>query len=107
MDRIENAINNLLIKPNEALKSRIEEVRYCIDIPDTNSKGYCYCLKVDANGTLRLKDLIDYLDTRIVDYAIPKKEIDETHKVLERPLFTMPTAVRNAAFLCDFCTILE
>jgi hypothetical protein len=57
MDRIENAINNLLIKPNEALKSRIEEVRYCIDIPDTNSKGYCYCLKVDANGTLRLKDL--------------------------------------------------
>ena len=77
MDRIENAINNLLIKPNEALKSRIEEVRYCIDIPDTNSKGYCYCLKVDANGTLRLKDLIDYLDTRIVDYAIPKKEIDE------------------------------
>lgn len=43
MDRIENAINNLLIKPNEALKSRIEEVRYCIDIPDTNSKGYCYC----------------------------------------------------------------
>ena len=77
MDRIENAINNLLIKPNEALKSRIEEVRYCIDIPDTNSKGYCYCLKVDANGTLRLKDLRDYLDTRIVDYAIPKKEIDE------------------------------
>ena len=34
-------------------------------------------VKVDANGTLRLKDLIDYLDTRIVDYAIPKKEIDE------------------------------
>ena len=83
MDRIENAINNLLIKPNEALKSRIEEVRYCIDIPDTNSKGYCYCLKVDANGTLRLKDLIDYLDTRIVDYAT----VSYTH-------LTLPTRQR-------------
>lgn len=80
MDRIENAINNLLTKDNGALLSRIEEVRYSIDIPDTSSKGYCYCLKVDANGNLRLQDLIDYIDTRIVDYAIPKKEIDEARK---------------------------
>ena len=50
MDRIETAINNLIINENEAIKSRIEEVRYCIDIPETNSKGYCYCLKVDANA---------------------------------------------------------
>lgn len=80
MDRIENAINNLLSKDNGALLSRIEEVRYSIDIPETNSKGYCYCLKVDANGNLRLQDLIDHIDTRIVDYAIPKKEIDEARK---------------------------
>lgn len=33
MDRIETAINNLIINENEAIKSRIEEVRYCIDIP--------------------------------------------------------------------------
>ena len=77
MDRIENAINNLIVNTNEAIKSRIEEVRYCIDIPETNSKGYCYCLRVDANGKLRLHDLIEYIDSRIVDYAIPKKEIEE------------------------------
>ena len=64
MDRIETAINNLIINENEAIKSRIEEVRYCIDIPETNSKGYCYCLKVDANGRLRLQDLIEYIDFR-------------------------------------------
>lgn len=80
MDRIEKAISSLLTKDNGALMSRIEEVRYSIDIPDTNSKGYCYCLKVDANGNLRLQDLIDYIDTRIVDYAIPKREIDEARK---------------------------
>lgn len=77
MDRIEKAINNLLSKSDKALMSRIEEIKYCVDIPETNSKGYCYCLKVDANGRLRLQDLIDYIDTRIVDYAIPKKKIDE------------------------------
>ena len=77
MDRIEKAINNLLSKSDKAIMSRIEEVKYCIDIPETNSQAYCYCLKVDANGRLRLQDLIDYIDTRIVDYAIPKKKIDE------------------------------
>ena len=82
MDRIENAINNLIVNTNEAIKSRIEEVRYCIDIPETNSKGYCYCLRVDANGKLRLQDLIEYIDSRIVDYAIPKKEIEEARNDL-------------------------
>lgn len=76
MTRIENAINNLLVSTDRAVLSRIEEVKYFIDISETNSKGYCYCLKVDGNGNLRLQDLIDYIDTRIVDYAIPLKEID-------------------------------
>ncbi len=93
MSRIETAIKNLLNQTNGAIKSRIEEVRYSVDIPETNAKGYCYCLKVDGNGNLRLQDLIEYIDTRIVDYAIPKKEIDEagddynrtgsTRKILE------------------------
>lgn len=100
MDRIENAINNLLLKSNEALMSRIEEVKYKIDIPETNAKGYYYCLKIDANGNLRLKDLIEYIDTRIVDYAIPKKEIDEAKKDLNQTgstskLFELRKKARN------------
>ena len=93
MSRIETAINNLLNQTNGAINSRIEEVRYSVDIPETNAKGYCYCIKIDNNGNLRLQDLIEYIDTRIVDYAIPKKEIDEagsyynntgsTRKILE------------------------
>ena len=93
MSRIETAINNLLNQTNGAINSRIEEVRYSVDIPETNAKDYCYCIKIDNNGNLRLQDLIEYIDTRIVDYAIPKKEIDEagsdynntgsTRKILE------------------------
>lgn len=69
MGRIETAINNLLSKTNGAINSRIEEVKYSVDIPETNAKGYCYCLKIDSNGNLRLNDLIEYIDTRIVDYT--------------------------------------
>lgn len=93
MGRIETAINNLLSKTNGAINSRIEEVKYSVDIPETNARGYCYCLKIDSNGNLRLNDLIEYIDTRIVDYAIPKAEIDaagndykatgSTRKILE------------------------
>lgn len=31
MDRIETAINNLIINENEVIKSRIEKVKYCIN----------------------------------------------------------------------------
>ena len=41
MTRIENAINNLLVSTDRAVLSRIEEVKYFIDISETNSKGYC------------------------------------------------------------------
>lgn len=79
MDRIDKAIDNLLTKSHGEINSKIERISFNIDIKNTKSKGYCYCLKVDANGNLRLKDLIEYIDTKIVDYAIPKKEIDEAH----------------------------
>jgi hypothetical protein len=82
MDRIEKAIDNLLVGSNGEIKSRLEQVSFDIDIRGTKSKGYCYCLKVDANGEIRLKDLIEFIDTKLVDYAIPKKDIDEAKTYL-------------------------
>ena len=80
MKRITKSLDNLLIKSKGEINSRIEEVSFNVEIEDTKTRGYCYCLKVDANGNLRLKDLIDYIDEKIVEYAIPKKEIDEAKK---------------------------
>ena len=40
-------------------------------------------LKIDANGNIRLKDLIDYIDTKLVEYAIPKKDIDLASRYLQ------------------------
>ena len=82
MDRLEQALERLFIKSKGEIKSRVEEVNSG-DIIETNSKYYCYCLKIDANGNLRLNDLIDFIDDKLVEYAIPKKEIAEANKYFE------------------------
>jgi HamA len=82
MNRIERAIDNLLVGTSGEIKSRIEQISFDFEIDGTKSKGYCYGLKVDANGNLRLKDLVEFMDTKLIDYAIPKKEIDEASKYL-------------------------
>lgn len=82
MDRIENAIDSLLIHTNKEILSRIEEISFEVDVKDTLAKCYCYNIKCDGNNNLRVEDLIDFIDGRIVDYAIPKKNIDEATKHL-------------------------
>jgi hypothetical protein len=78
--RLDEALDRLLVQSKGEINSRIEQISSCVDISGTQAKGYCHCLKIDANGNLRLKDLVDFIDTKIVEYAIPKKEIDEAAK---------------------------
>lgn len=80
MNRVEKAFDNLLIGSRGEINTRISQIPFDIRIDKTMAQGYCYCLRTDANGNLRLHDLIDYLDATIVDYAIPKKQIDEAKK---------------------------
>lgn len=74
---IEKAMDNLLIKSKGELLSRIEQVSSEISIEGTKSVATCYMLKIDANGNTRLKDLVDFIDRKLIEYSIPKKEIDE------------------------------
>lgn len=80
MNRLSKALDRIFVQSKGEINSRIEQVAFCVDISETQAKGYCYCLKIDANGNLRLKDLIDFIDDKIVEYAIPKKEIDDAKK---------------------------
>lgn len=98
MSRLDEALDRLLVQSRGEIKSRIEEVSFCVDISDTQAKGYCHCLKIDANGNLRLKDLVDFIDDRILEYAIPKKEIDEATKYLNETRSTAKiSALRKKA----------
>lgn len=80
MNRIELAIDNLLTKSKGEINSRIDTVVFDIEIKNTKSKAYCHCLKIDGNGSIRLQDLIEFIDGKIVEYALPKKEIDEAFR---------------------------
>ena len=82
MSRINEALDRLFVQSRGEINSRIEQVSFCEDISGTQAKAYCYSLKIDANGNLRLKDLVDFIDEKIVEYAIPKKEIDEASQYL-------------------------
>lgn len=82
MTRIEKALDNLLVKAKGEIKSRIEEIAFSVKVEKTESVAYCHCLKVDANGNLRLKDLVEFIDKKIVEYAIPKQEIDDAREYL-------------------------
>lgn len=82
--RIEEALQRLLVDSNGEIKTRLAEVVTHVNITDTLTKCHCYCLKVDSNNNLRLNDLIDYIDEKILEYAIPKKEIDEAKEHMAR-----------------------
>lgn len=84
MERFEKAIESLLTGAKGEIGSRIEQVSFDVALPETSSKGYCHFVKTDANGHLRLKDLIEYIDGKIVEYAIPKQEIDKAKEYLNQ-----------------------
>jgi hypothetical protein len=80
MDRIEKAIDSLLLKTKGEIYTRIEKIAVDVDVDETSAKCYCYCLKMDGNNNLRMEDLVDFIDAKIIDYAIPKKKIDLARK---------------------------
>ncbi len=83
MSRIDKALDNLLVTSRGEINARLKEVSFNIPITGTESVGYCHCLRTDANGNLRLRDLVEFIDEKVVEYAIPKKEIDEANAYFE------------------------
>lgn len=82
--RIEQALQRLLIDSGGEIKSRLAEVVTHVSLTNTQTVSHCYCLKVDSNNNLRLNELINYIDEKILEYAIPKKEIDDAKEYMAR-----------------------
>lgn len=81
MKWIENSIDKLVIKSNGEIKSRIHELCFDLEISDSKAKGHCYCVKLDGQGNPRTNDLIEFVTNKIVDYALPKQEIDQAREL--------------------------
>jgi Cap4 SAVED domain len=82
MDWIEKAIENLLIRGQGEIFTRIETIGLELEIDGTEAKAYCYGVKLDAQGNPRVNDLIEFVTTKLVDYSIPKKLQDEAKEQL-------------------------
>jgi len=53
-----------------------------LEVGDTKTRVHCYRLPIDANGRVRFKPLAEFLRERIVDYAIPRKRIEDAKQSL-------------------------
>lgn len=63
-----------------------------IQIGETQAKIHCYHLPVDANGRVRFKPLAEFLRDQIIDYAIPRKVIEEALRQSKETNSTAPLA---------------
>jgi hypothetical protein len=84
MSWVNEAIERLLISSDGEINSRLEKISIEFEIEKTKAIGHCYCIKLDANGNVRWKDLVDFMIEQIIDYTIPRKEIIEAKEYFIR-----------------------
>ena len=84
MDWIEDAIDRLLITSEGEINSRLEKISIDILVANTKAVAHCYCVKLDGNGNVRWKELVDFMAEQIVEYSIPRKEILDAKEYFDR-----------------------
>lgn len=79
MNWISKSIQNLLKTSEGELFTRLGVIEKDIPIEDSNIFAHFYYIKLDANGIPRQKDLLEYVTTKIVDYSIPREQINQAY----------------------------
>lgn len=77
MNWISQAIEDLIIKGENELASRIHLIEKDLKFDSTDTTSHFYFIKLDGNGNPRKKDLLQFIAMKIVDYSIPKKQQQE------------------------------
>ncbi|HEF0789302.1 TPA: DUF1837 domain-containing protein, partial [Escherichia coli] len=77
MDALHVALENLIRDDGQTLNSYFSEVKVNSLIENTNATCHFHCLNLDGNGRPRVDALIQFLNDKVVDYAIPRKKINE------------------------------
>ncbi|WP_306260433.1 DUF1837 domain-containing protein [Pararhizobium sp. IMCC21322] len=62
--------------------THLKMLRENIEVDDTKTTVHCYRLPIDGNGRVRFKPLAEFLRVRIIDYAIPRKRIEDARRSL-------------------------
>lgn len=61
-----------------------------VTVKDAKARLHAYFLPIDASGNFRIEALAEYLRDRVVDYAIPKRRIEEALREQQETGSTAP-----------------
>jgi hypothetical protein len=74
---LEAALRQAVRGDPATLSAHLTVLERDIAIGTTQTRLHCYFLPVDGNGRVRFKPLAEFLRDRIIDYAIPRRTIEE------------------------------
>lgn len=77
MDALHIALDKLIRDDGQTLNSYFREIKVNSSVENTKATCHFHCLNLDANGRPRVDALIEFLKSKVVDYAIPRKKINE------------------------------
>lgn len=77
LDRINELIEKLVRTSNYDISSYLKEIVTHEVIDGTNTYSHFYHVELDGNGRPRTKDFIEFIANKVIDYSIPRSEIDK------------------------------
>ena len=85
----------LLRASRDDLSAFLVEVEYKAAIGTTATVAHCYYISLDGNKRPRVRDFAQWLSTRIVDFAIPRSEINRAMEEDSRNKSTVQVSSLN------------
>jgi hypothetical protein len=73
---LDRAFARLLSGDSAEINVYLDNLQANASIGNTRSISICHFLKLDGNGRPRTEDLAEFVASRVLDYAIPRSEID-------------------------------
>lgn len=84
MDYLNDAFNKLLRHDGASLQSYFHEVQLNTLVEDTKATCHIHCINLDGNGRPRIDALVAFLVYKVIDYAIPRRKINEAFEDFEK-----------------------
>jgi len=81
---LDAALKNALRGETTKINTHLVELQKDIIVGATKTRLHCYFLPLDANGRVRVKPLAEFLRDQVIDYAIPRKTIQEAQEQASR-----------------------
>lgn len=77
---IQDAFSKIVKNKVRPLTAYLHEVEKNLLIDGTNAICHFHCVNLDGNGQIRIDGLVEHLSNCLIDYAIPRKEMDRVFK---------------------------